>query len=350
MKIKIKNKLIGENEPCFIIAEAGVNHNGDFELAKKLIIQAKEVGADCIKFQTFKAERLASPRAPKANYQLRTTDPEESQLDMLKKLELSTEAYCELIKICKKLDIIFMSTPYNDEDVILLNKLGVDAFKLASISIVEPSLLRFVASQNKPVIVSTGLATLDEVINGIKCIKSAGNKNIIALQCTTDYPTSIDDVNLKSMISIKNASNVIIGFSDHTQNNLSCISAVAMGASVIEKHFTLDKNMKGPDQSSSYDPQEFRALVRDIRDVERILGSCVKEPTTAELNNIKGMRRSVVSKVDIPAGVMINESMLSLMRPLIGIPAIDYDSIVGRVSLNKIEKGKFIDDKDLTQG
>jgi N,N'-diacetyllegionaminate synthase len=348
MKIKVSNKFIGDEVPSFIIAEAGVNHNGDLELAKKLIIEAKEAGADCIKFQTFKADRLASSVAPKANYQLRSTDPNESQLDMLRKLELSSEAYYELIGLCKKLDIIFMSTPYNDEDVLLLNKLGVDAFKLPSISIVEPSLLRFVAQQKKPVIISTGMSTINEVINGVNYIKSTGNKNIVALQCTTDYPTSIEDVNLRAMLSIKQATEILVGFSDHTQNNLSCIAAVTMGASVIEKHFTLDKNLPGPDQSSSYTPKEFKGLVRDIRDVEKILGSCLKAPTITELRNIKGMRRSIVAKVDIPAGVKISENMLSLMRPLTGIPAIDIDTIVGKVAYRHITKDKFIDKEDLS--
>lgn len=342
MNIKISQRIIGNESPCFIIAEAGVNHNGDLNLAKKLVISAKEVGADCVKFQTFKADKLASVHAPKANYQLKTTDPKESQVDMLKKLELPFDAYSELIDLCKKIDIIFMSTPYNEEDVLLLESLGVDAFKLASISMVEPSFLEYVARRKKPIILSTGMATLGEVESGVNVISATGNNQLILLQCTTNYPTELQEVNLRAMNTIKNATNCLVGFSDHTQSNLSSIAAVAIGATVVEKHFTLDKSLPGPDQSSSYDPIEFRSLVCQIRDVEKLLGVKEKTPSLSEMKNIAGMRRSVVAKMDIPAGTKIDGAMLSLMRPATYTLAKDIDLLIGKIAKKDLKMGEFI--------
>jgi len=347
MTFRIGARSIGKEFPCFIIAEAGVNHNGNIGLAKELIIKAKEAGADCIKFQTFKADMLASVGAPKANYQLKTTDPYESQIDMLRKLELPYEAYPELLELCKKIDINFMSTPYNEEDVIFLEKLGVNAYKLASMSIVEPSFLRFVANKRKPLIMSTGMATLKEVMEGVSAVLSTGNEHVMILQCTTNYPTELDDVNLNAMITMKNATNLLVGFSDHTQSNIACIAAVAMGASVIEKHFTLDKALPGPDHSSSYTPDEFSLLVKEIRDSERVLGVSTKSPTLTEQKNIEGMRRSVAARVDIPAGAKINKDMLTLMRPGTYILAKDMENIIGRTVNKSLKSGAFILATDL---
>jgi N-acetylneuraminate synthase/N,N'-diacetyllegionaminate synthase len=215
MNIYIGNKKVGNKSPCFIIAEAGVNHNGDVNLAKQLILKAKEVGADCVKFQTFKAEQVVTPNAPKAMYQLKNTNPRESQIAMLKKLELSSESYYELIQLCKKIDIVFMSTPYNYEDVEFLERLNVCAYKLPSISIVEPSFLEYVANKNKPMIVSTGMATLNEVSDGVRTIITSGNKKLIILHCTTNYPTALSDANLNAMKTMGDRLNVLFGYSDH---------------------------------------------------------------------------------------------------------------------------------------
>ena len=276
MNIKIGSRIIGDGQPCFIIAEAGVNHNGNVDLAKQLIIKAKEVGADCVKFQTFKADRVVSEDAPKANYQLETTDALETQIDMLRKLELPMESYSELITLCDELDIIFMSTPYNNEDVDLLDEIGVQSFKMASICIAEPMFLQYVGLKKKPMIISTGMSTLPEVRDAIAAINEVGNDELVILQCTTNYPTSMEDVNLRAMHTIREKLNTLVGFSDHTQSDLACLTAVSMGACVIEKHFTLDKSLPGPDQSSSYNPKDFKQLVKNIRLVETVLGSNIK--------------------------------------------------------------------------
>ncbi len=349
MSIHIGNKKIGKSSPCFIIAEAGVNHNGDVNLAKQLIIKAKEAGADCVKFQTFIAEQVATPEAPKAGYQLRNTDPNETQLDMLKKFELSFESYIELTELCKKIDIIFMSTPYNYEDVELLEKLNVNAYKLPSISIVEPTLLEYVANKKKPMIVSSGMATLNEVKEGVNTVLSTGNDKLVILHCTSNYPTSLNDVNLKAMKTIGDELNVLYGYSDHTQKDVTCMSAVALGACIIEKHFTIDKNLAGPDQSSSYDPKEFKRFVENIRDVETILGSSIKKPTKAELKNIQGMRRSVVAKKTIFKEKTIDETMLTLKRPGTGLRPSKLKKLIGKTAKRDIQKNEFIKEKDFSK-
>mgnify|MGYP001388567543 CR=1 FL=1 len=346
MSFYIGNKKIGKSSACFIIAEAGVNHNGNIDLAKQLVVKAKEAGADCVKFQTFKAEEVVTPEAPKAGYQLRNTDPNETQLDMLKKLELSFDSYVELIQLCKKLDIIFMSTPYNYQDVKFLENLNVDAYKLPSISIVEPTFLEYVANKKKPMIVSSGMADLDEVKMGVNTIKSSGNEKFVILHCTTNYPTSLIDVNLKAMKTIGNELNVLYGYSDHTLKDATCMSAVALGACVVEKHFTIDKNLPGPDQSSSYDPEEFKRFVDNIRDVELILGSSIKKPTDAELKNMEGMRRSVVANKKITKETIIDESMLTLKRPASGLSPTRLKKIIGKTAKRDIQKNEFVKEID----
>jgi len=349
MNIYIGNKKVGNNSSCFIIAEAGVNHNGDVNLAKQLILKAKEVGADCVKFQTFKAEQVVTPNAPKAMYQLKNTNPRESQIAMLKKLELSSESYYELIQLCKKIDIVFMSTPYNYEDVEFLERLNVCAYKLPSISIVEPSFLEYVANKNKPMIVSTGMATLSEVSDGVATIISSGNKNLIILHCTTNYPTSLSDANLNAMKTMGDRLNVLFGYSDHTQEDVTCMTAVALGACVIEKHFTLDKNLPGPDQSSSYNPIQFKKFVQNIRNVELVLGSKIKKPSAAELKNIKGMRRSIVANKLIRKKTIIDQTMLTLKRPASGLKPKFLKKIIGKTVKRDIYENEFINNKDISK-
>jgi N-acetylneuraminate synthase/N,N'-diacetyllegionaminate synthase len=328
--IKIGKKLIGEEKPVFIIAEIGVNHNGDLNLAKKLVEKAKECGVDCVKFQTFKAERVASAAAPKAPYQLRTTSSSESQVEMLRKLELSEDAHKELLELCDKLNIIFLSTPYSLEDIDFLDCLGVPAFKVASGQAVEPYFLRYMGEKKKPIILSTGMCTLGEVDNAVRTIRGTGNEEIVVLQCTTNYPSAPEDANLLAMQTMRDALKVLVGYSDHTVSLSASIAAVALGACVIERHFTLDKNMPGPDHSCSSEPEEFLTMVKTIREVKACLGTGIKEPNSAEIENLSCMRRSIVAKRKIKAGEKFSLENLTLKRPFDGLSASFMDVILGK--------------------
>jgi len=346
-EIIIGDSIIDKGKPCFIIAEAGVNHNGDVGMAKELVQAAKESGADCIKFQTFKAERITRHNAPKAKYQLKTTDPSESQIDMLKKMEMPEHAYYEIVECCKKNKIIFLSTPYSKEDVDFLNILGVPAFKLASISVVEPWFAAYTASKGKPVILSTGMATIQEIGITVNEISKTGNKQLILLQCTTNYPSRYEDANLLAMQTMQKEFELLVGYSDHTQDDTACIVSIALGALVIEKHFTLDKTLAGPDQSTSANPDEFARLVSNIRKAETVLGSKKKEPCAIEKQNLLGMRRSIVAKKFISKGTVINEEMLTFKRPATGINPSLFEKIVGRKAKININEDSFIKFSDL---
>jgi len=342
-KLGIGKRSIGRGQPVFIIAEAGVNHNGDINLARQLVLEAKKCGADCVKFQTFKAERVVTKDAPKANYQMKTTDPGESQLEMLKNCELKPEFHRELIELCDREAIIFLSTPYNIEDVDFLDGLDVEAFKLASIHAAEPYFGRYVAEKGKPIILSTGMATQGEVDEAVRSIRETGNEGLVLLQCSTNYPSRLEDANLRAMRTMRDAFGALVGYSDHTQNDTACIAAVALGAKVIEKHFTLNKTLPGPDQSSSADPEEFARLVRNIRNVEKTLGSARKEPCEIEKKNVVGMRRSIVARCDISNGTVIAENMLTCKRPSTGLSPKYMDYIVGKKAADNIRKDEFID-------
>lgn len=303
----------------FIIAEAGVNHNGDLDTAFRLIEAAKAVHADCVKFQTFKASSVITRSAPKAQYQLETTDPGESQYEMLKKLELGYEDFAKIKRACEDNGIQFLSTPYNEEDADLLSRLDVDAFKIASGQLVEHSFLQHVARYGKQMIVSTGMGNLAEAYEAVDTIRKAGNEDIVVLQCTTNYPSPIEDANLRSMVAMKDALGVPVGYSDHVEQNYACFAAVALGATVIEKHFTLDRNMEGPDHAASLDPTGFAELVQGIRAVEAAMGSSIKRPTAREQKNMQGMRRSIVLNRPVKAGEIITLDMMAFKRPATGI-------------------------------
>ncbi len=328
--IKIGNFTVGAQHPCYIIAEAGVNHNGSLEMALDLVKAAKAAGVDCVKFQTFKAEAVVTAAAPKANYQLEVTDRAESQLAMLKKLELPLEHYNEIIACCKKLDIQFLSTPYNYADADFLNDLGVDAFKIASGQLVEWDFLKYVAGFGKPMIISSGMANLAEVYEGVAAIRSTGNHQIALLQCTTNYPSSLEDANILAMKSMGDALDILYGYSCHVPTNFACYSSVALGAKVIEKHFTLDKDLPGPDHSSSLNPAEFTELVNGIRSIEKTLGDPVKRPTAAEIANTKGMRRSIVLVTDLAAGTVLKKEHLAFKRPATGIAPKRLEEVIGK--------------------
>ena len=345
--VTIGDTKIGHGQPVFIIAEAGVNHNGDLGQAKQLVIEAKRCGADCVKFQTFKAERVVTADAPKANYQLKTTDPDESQIEMLKKLELPLDSYEELISYCRQEDILFLSTPYNVEDADFLDKLGVPAFKLPSICAAEPAFVRYVAEKGKPVILATGMATLGEVEEAVTAFEETGNNQLILLQCTTNYPSRLEDANLLAMKTMCDAFNVMVGYSDHTQDDTACILSVALGARVIEKHFTLDKDLPGPDQSTSANPVEFARLVKNIRNAEKALGSARKEPCEIQKKNALGMRRSIVARQNINKGVGVTSEMLTFKRPATGIRSLFVEEIIGKRALGDIIVNAMIRWSDL---
>ena len=345
--ININNFKIGGNESVFIIAEVGVNHNGDLELAKRLIKEAARCGADCVKFQTFKAEKLVTHDAPKANYQLQTTAKNESQLEMLKKLEMSNNKYHEIIKCCEEEGVLFISTPYNTEDVDFLEDLGVSAYKLASMHASEPWFARYVAKKNKPIFLSTGMSTLSEIDSTVRAIKETDNNKIILLQCTTNYPSRIEDANLLAMKSMRETFNLIVGYSDHTEDNIACIASVALGAKVIEKHFTLDKSLPGPDHTTSASPTEFATLVENIRNVEKSLGLSIKQPCEIEKLNKEGMRRSVIAKYDIDKNVEITDDMIALKRPSSGISPMHLDEIIGKKTKNKLLKDQMFKWSDI---
>mgnify|MGYP001159285192 CR=1 FL=1 len=328
--------------PAYIIAEAGVNHNGSAETARALVLAAKEAGADAVKFQTFRAERVARPDAAKADYQLRNTDPGESQIEMLRKLELHAEAHHELLALCRQIGLDFISTPYNEEDIDFLNEIGVDAIKLASIHLVEPHILRYAARTGKKIILSTGMSTLEQVGIAVRTLRAAGCEDFTLLQCTTNYPSAVVDANLRAMTTMHAAFDCPVGYSDHTQSEVCCVAAVALGATMIEKHFTLDKNAPGPDHSSAAEPAEFAGLVRAIRDAEAALGSGVKEPCASEQANTANMRRSLVARKAIPAGEVIHESHLTCRRPGNGISPLLIDRVTGRTASVDIAEGEAI--------
>lgn len=337
-EINIGEKRVGDNCPCFIIAEAGVNHNGKPDIAKRLIDEAKACGADAVKFQTFRAQNLAASKAPKALYQLETTDESESQLEMLKKLELSEETFKELFQYCKQKEIIFLSSPFDEESADFLYNLGVSAFKIPSGEITNLSFLTHVASKGKPVILSTGMSTLAEVETAVHAIEKTGNTDIVLLHCTSNYPVSFDDVNLLAMNTLKQAFGYPVGYSDHTIGTEVSIAASVLGACVIEKHFTVDKTMQGPDHKASLEIQELKLLISGIRNCEKSLGHGRKIPTVSELNTKQVARKSLVANMFLSAGTVIKEDMISVKRPGTGLSPNMLHYIIGRkvkVDINK---------------
>ena len=325
-----------------IIAEAGVNHNGSIQLAKKLIDKAVFSGADAVKFQTFKATNVVSKNAPKADYQKQTTNLRESQFDMIKRLELDERAHQELIAYCKEANIMFLSTPFDLDSVDLLNELGLQIFKIPSGEITNLPYLRRIGSLCKEVILSTGMSDLKEIGEAIKILTNAGTlkENITVLHANTMYPTPMEDVNLRAMQTIQNKFDVAVGYSDHTLGIEVDIAAVAMGATIIEKHFTIDKTMDGPDHKSSIDPEELKAMVSSIRNIEKALGSSIKKPSKSEKPNISMARKSIVARKSIKKGELFTEKNITIKRPGIGISPMKWDTILGKVA----ERDYQIDD------
>ncbi|MCP5463709.1 MAG: N-acetylneuraminate synthase [Deltaproteobacteria bacterium] len=352
----------------YIIAEAGVNHNGDMELAKRLIDVAKEAGADAVKFQSFRAVHLASNKAPKADYQEKTTSKAESQLDMLKKLELSLEDHYTLIAHCEKQGIAFLSTPFELESLKLLTTdFDLPLIKVPSGEITNAPFLLAIARTQKPVILSTGMSTLKEVEDALAvlsfgflnpqetpslekvraCFESSAAKKIIqdkvtVLHCTTEYPTPYEDVNLRAMDQIRDTFGVKVGLSDHTEGIAMAVAAAARGAEVLEKHFTLDKSMEGPDHKASLDPSELMALVKSVRQVEKALGQGIKAPASSEEKNIAIVRKSLVAAMPIKKGEAFTEENLTCKRPGTGVSPMQYWDYLGRVAENDYEVDEVI--------
>ncbi len=318
----------------FIIAEAGVNHNGSIELAKRLIDVAAEAGADAVKFQTFKAQNLVSKKASKAAYQKETTDAKESQYEMIKKLELDVGAHHELMAYCKSKNILFLSTPFDHESIKLLDDLGLEIFKIPSGEITNLPYLRDIAKLNKKVILSTGMADIGEIEDALNVLMQEGTKkeNIRVLHANTMYPTPMQDVNLRAMQTIGTAFDIEYGYSDHTLGIEVPIAAVAMGATVIEKHFTLDKSMQGPDHKASLEPDELKAMVKAIRNIEIALGSRIKKPSPSEIPNMQVARKSIVAFKAIKKGETLSEANLTVKRPGTGISPMRWDELVGSVA------------------
>lgn len=316
----------------FIIAEAGVNHNGSVEIARKLIDEASKAGADAVKFQTFKAENLVTKNAKQANYQVKNLKKETSQYDMLKKLELDYEVHKELLEYCNKKGIMFLSSAFDLESIELLDKIGVKIFKIPSGEIENIPYLKKIARTGKKVILSTGMSNLSDIEFALDILKVNGAKDVTVLHCNTDYPTRMQDVNLKAMKTIQDAFKVEIGYSDHTNGIEIPIAAVALGATIIEKHFTLDKNMDGPDHRASLEPSELSEMVQSIRNIEIALGDGIKKLTSVEQVNIKVVRKSIVAKRKIKEGEVFTEDNLVVKRPGIGISPKMWDNIIGTIS------------------
>ena len=322
----------------YIIAEIGVNHNGNLELAKKLVEVAKQCGADAVKFQTFKAEESTGIKADKAEYQKKNDVMEESQFEMIKKLELTFENFAFLKKYCEKKDIDFISTPDGEQSLECLINMGVPKIKIGSMEITNYPFLKKIAQCKKKIILSTGMSTLGEVEKALDILLENGAQDIELMHCTTDYPTDVEDVNLKAMLTLKNAFNLPVGYSDHTLGFEAAVAAVAMGAVVIEKHITLDREMKGPDHRASMPPKEFGEYVFHIRNTEKLLGDGRKKPTSKEKVMLQQVRRSILSSQKLKAGTILTEEMLCVKRPGIGI-APEFESLLlGRKLKRDIEK------------
>jgi N-acetylneuraminate synthase len=340
--ISIGKRSVGSGQPCFIIAEAGVNHNGSIALARELVDVAVDAGCDAVKFQTFKAEKVCSPVAPKATYQQQTTGNEESQLEMGRKLELPFAAFRELYQYCSSKGILFLSTPFDYESADFLEALPVPAFKIPSGEITNIFFLEHIARKGSPLIVSTGMATMEEVDIAVKTIRGTGNQQIILLQCVSNYPAAPSSMNLRAMQTLENAFGVSTGLSDHTVGTEIAFAAVALGACVIEKHFTLSHELPGPDHRASLEPKDLNHLVKGIRNIEAAMGDGMKQPAAEELNTADVARRSLVAARFIPAGTELTVDMIDILRPGTGLLPAMRSQLLGRTVHHDIEAGTLL--------
>lgn len=325
----------------YIIAEAGVNHNGSFALACKLVDAAKEAGVDCIKFQTFKSENLVSRSAKKAEYQKKTTG-DSSQQDMLKKLELSFDEFLNLKNYCEKVGLCFLSTPFDFDSIDFLNSIDMPFWKIPSGEVTNLPYLLALAKTGKPVVMSTGMCTLQEIRDAIDVLQANGTKVIKLLHCNTEYPTPFEDVNLKAMQTMRDEFQMEVGYSDHTKGIEVPVAAVALGATIIEKHFTLDRNMEGPDHKASLEPQELAEMVCCIRNIEKALGTGDKTPSPSEKKNIAVARKSIVAKSKIKAGDTLTEDNVTVKRPGTGISPMKWFEVLGTKAVKDFDEDEMI--------
>ncbi|MFX1318095.1 MAG: N-acetylneuraminate synthase [Promethearchaeota archaeon] len=340
-RIKVGTKYIGKAEPVYIIAEAGVNHNGDFKLAKQLVDSAKEIGADAVKFQTFKADDLVTSKAEMADYQKRHLKDGASQYEMIKRLELDYDDFRKLKKYCDEKGIQFLSTPHSPSAVGFLDPL-VPVFKIASGDLTNLPFLELVASCNKAIILSTGMATLDEVSEAVHVIRDKGVNQLVLMHCVSNYPASLETINLRAMLSLQKAFGVLVGYSDHTIGFEASVAAVALGACVIEKHFTLDNSLPGPDHKASMEPRQFAKLVRILRGIEKALGDGVKKPTESEMKNREVARKSLIARMDIPKGSTITDKMIEIKRPGTGIKPKHLKDVLGKKAKITIKREQIL--------
>lgn len=335
-KIEIARRMIGPGYPCFMIAEAGVNHNGSLDTALRLVDVAVCASADAVKFQTFTAECVVTKDAPKAAYQKETTGSNESQLQMLKKLELSPEAHRELQSYCGKRGILFLSSPFDEKSADFLEGLDIPAFKIPSGEITNLPFLEHVARKGKPMIVSTGMSTFEEVKSAVAIIRNTGNSDLILLQCVSAYPANAADANLMAMQTMATAFDVPVGYSDHTLGIEVALAAVALGAHVIEKHFTLDRSLPGPDHRASLEPDELGVLVGGIRNVQVALGHGRKEPAPCEADIAAVARKSIVTACHIPVGTIVTRDLIVMKSPGTGLQPSMLGQIIGRIAARDI--------------
>jgi N,N'-diacetyllegionaminate synthase len=340
--IEIDGHKVGPGNPCFLIAEAGVNHNGDLDLGRELIRAAAGAGADAVKFQTFSADRLVTASAPKAAYQMERTDPAETQQSMLKHLELGAAEHRELMKECDRNGILFLSSAFDEESADLLDDLGVVAYKVPSGEITNLPYLRHLASKRRPLIVSTGMSDMDEVTSAVGAIRDAAEVPIVLLHCVSLYPAPSAGSNLFAMDTMRTAFGVPVGFSDHTEGTAVALAAVALGADMLEKHLTTDRSLPGPDHAASLEPEELRTLIAGIRAVESARGDGVKRPLPAEAATAAAARKSVVAGVDISKGTVISRQMLVVKRPGTGLPPGELATLIGRKARVAIPAGSMI--------
>ena len=344
----MKDLVIGEHKinyelPPFIIAEGGVNHNSNLDLALKLIDSASDAGADAIKFQTWRAEQLVTRAGKMADYQKRNIGKEESQFDMLKKLELKEEWYPELIKRAKEKNIILLSTPHGGfEAVDFMGCYNFPAFKIASSDITNLPLLEYAAKRGKPMLISTGMSNLDEIKEAVATVKNAGNDQILVFHCTTDYPLAPENVNLRAIQTFMKELGVLIGYSDHTLGSQVPIMAASLGACMIEKHFTLDRSMPGPDHVASMEPKDFKEMVAALKQVPIIMGTGLKAPLKPELQYMTVARKSIVAARDIKNGEKFTEENLAIKRPGSGIHPKEFKNILGKTALVDISQDTLL--------
>ncbi len=343
--IRIGGHQVGGGHPCFVIAEAGVNHNGDMGLAMRLVDVAADAGANAVKFQTFRAGKLVTKWAPKAAYQAENTGSGGSQFDMLGKLELSRDQHRDLAERCARRGILFLSTPFDEDSADFLESMNVPAFKVSSGDLTDLIFLRHIASKGLPVLLSTGMGTLDEVREAVNAL--TGVPGLALLHCVSNYPADPAHVNLRAMDTLRLAFGVPVGYSDHSEGLAVALAAVALGAVVLEKHFTLDRTLPGPDHRASLEPAELGKLVEDIRTIERAMGHGRKEPAPSELETASVARKSLVAACDIPAGTIVSREHVAARRPGTGIPPGILERLLGRKTRTAMTAGTPFDWKAL---